>query len=96
MVFDSSLSNLKQKRNQSYETIPNDKLVHIGQRITKKKVEELAVQRSGQGIIFSDVIKKFGCSKPKAQCKLKVYRIQGALFTLKRTSPHYNLLPICS
>src|SRR5215471_6011833 len=93
MAFD--LTNL-QNRNvpiQSEEIVPNDGLVHSGyspRRISKKEVEELAVQKyttCGQGIDFSDITKEFGCSKAKAQTKLKYYRRQGTLFTLKRTNP---------
>jgi hypothetical protein len=92
---DNSLTNL-QNRNvpiQFEEIVPNDGLAHSGyspNRISKKEIGELAVQKyttCGQGIDFSDITKKFGCSKTKAQTKLKYYRRQGTLFTLKRTSP---------
>jgi len=95
MAFDSSLTNL-QNRNvliQPEGIVPNDELVDrpiLSKRISKKEIEELAVQRyrtCGQGIDFSDITKNFGYSKDKAQSRLKYYSRQGTLFTLKRTSP---------
>jgi hypothetical protein len=56
--------------------VPKDDLVHTlmyGKRISKKKIEDLAVQkyrRCGKGIGFSDVM-ELGCSKTKAQRILK-------------------------
>jgi hypothetical protein len=76
---DNSLANL-QNRNvliQSEGIVPNDELVHmpiLSKHISKKKVEELAIQRygtCGRGISFSDVIMEFRCSKDKAQRILK-------------------------
>src|ERR1700739_76504 len=58
------------------EIVPKDELGRtsiLSKRISKKKIEELAVQKyrtCGQGIDFSDVM-KFGCSKIKAQRILK-------------------------
>jgi hypothetical protein len=86
---------------QSEENVPNDGLVHSGhspKRISKKIVEEFAVQRyrkCGQGIDFSDVSREFECSKPKAQRILKDSCQQGNLFTpLKRTSTQ-QFFPTC-
>jgi hypothetical protein len=84
-------------------SVPKDELVHIStssKRISKKKIEELAIQKyrtCGQGIDFSDVM-KFHCSKNKAQRILKDCcqqnigkdgtRHASFLFRLpKRTSP---------
>ena len=71
----------------------NDELVHIpvlSKRISKKKIEELAIQKyraCGQGIDFSDVM-EFNCSKANAQRILKDCCGQRILFrTPKRTSP---------
>ena len=56
--------------------VPKDELGRtsiLSKRISKKKIEELAVQKyrtCGQGIDFSDVM-KFDCSKTKAQRMLK-------------------------
>ncbi len=88
---------------QSDEIVPKDDLVHTlmyRKRISKKKIEELAVQkyrRCGKGIDFSDVM-ELGCSKTKAQRILKDCCQQrmgkdGTLHALilfrspKRTSP---------
>jgi hypothetical protein len=100
---DNSLANL-QNRNvpiQSEGIVPNDGLVHSGHspnHISKKKVEEFAVQRygtCGQGIDFSDVSREFHCSKPKAQRILKDSCQQGILFTpLKRTRTQ-QFFPTC-
>jgi hypothetical protein len=52
--------------------VPNEELVHtsfLSKRISKNKIEELAVQKyraCGQGIDFSDVM-EFRCSKANAQ-----------------------------
>lgn len=57
-------------------SVPKDELVHtstLSKRISKKKIEELAIQKyrtCGQGIDFSDVM-RFHCSKNKAQLILK-------------------------
>jgi hypothetical protein len=75
------------------EIVPKDELGHtsiLSKRISKKKIEELAVQKyrtCGQGIDFSDVM-KFSCSKNKAQRILKDCCKQRILFrSPKRTSP---------
>jgi hypothetical protein len=75
------------------EIVPKDELVHtsiLSKRISKKKIEELAIQKyrtCGQGIDFSDVM-KFDCSKTKAQRILKDCCGQRILFrSPKRTSP---------
>jgi hypothetical protein len=53
------------------EIVPKDELALtsiLSKRISKKKIEELAVQKyrtCGQGIDFSDVM-KFSCSKTKS------------------------------
>jgi hypothetical protein len=99
MASDNLLAYL-QNRNvliQSEGIVPNDELVHgriLSKRISKKKVEELAIQRygtCGRGISFSDVITLFRCSKAKAQRILKDCCRQGILFRLPgRTRPqHY-------
>ena len=92
---DNSLANL-QTRNvliQSEGIVPNDELVHIpvlSKRISKKKIEELAIQKyraGGQGIDFSDVM-EFHCSKANAQRILKDCCVQRILFrSPKRTNP---------
>jgi hypothetical protein len=68
-------------------------LVHtsiLSKCISKKKIEELAVQKyraCGQGIDFSDVM-EFHCSKTNAQRILKDCCVQRILFrSPKRTSP---------
>jgi hypothetical protein len=78
---------------QSGGIVPKDELVHtstLSKRISKKKLEELAIQKyrtCGQGIDFSDVM-KFSCSKTKAQRILKDCCQQRILFrSPKRTSP---------
>src|SRR5215831_9704317 len=78
---------------QSEAIVPKDELVHtriILKRISKKKIEELAIQRyrtCGKGISFSDVM-KFYCSKAKAQRILKDCCHQRILFrSPQRTSP---------
>ncbi|MFZ0222302.1 MAG: hypothetical protein WAM42_11520 [Candidatus Nitrosopolaris sp.] len=60
---------------QHGKIVPKDESVRssILKRISKKKIEELAIQKyriCGKGIDFSDVT-KFGCSKTKAQRILK-------------------------
>jgi hypothetical protein len=86
----------RQSRNvpiQYSEIVPKDELARIpilSKRISKKKIEELAIQkyrRCGKGIDFSDVM-KFCCSKTKAQRILKHCCGQRILFrSPKRTSP---------
>src|SRR5215831_12358827 len=73
--------------------VPKGELVHtsiLSKRISKKKIEELAVQKyraCGQGIDFSDVM-EFHCSKTNAQRILKDCCGQRILFrSPKRTSP---------
>jgi len=73
--------------------VPKGELVHISvlsERISKKKIEELATQKyraCGQGIDFSDVM-EFRCSKANAQRILKDCCGQRILFrSPKRTSP---------
>jgi hypothetical protein len=78
------------------EIVPKDELAHtsiLSKRISKKKIEELAIQKyrtCGKGIDFSDVM-KFNCSKTKAQRILKDCCQQRILFrSPKRTNPqHY-------
>jgi hypothetical protein len=61
---------------QHDENVPKDELVHTFKflkRISKKKVEELGIEKyrtRGKGIDFSDVM-ELGCSKTKAQRILK-------------------------
>ena len=61
---------------RSGRIVPKDELARtsiLSKRISKKKIEELAIQKyrtCGQGIDFVDVM-KFGCSKTKAQRILK-------------------------
>jgi hypothetical protein len=78
MAFDN-LAASPQNRNvpiQSEVIVPKDELVHtriLSKRISKKKIEEVAIQKyrtCGKGIDFSDVM-KFRCSKAKAQRILK-------------------------
>jgi hypothetical protein len=73
--------------------VPNEELVHtsiLSKRISKKKIEELAVQKyrsCGKGIDFSDVM-ELHCSKANAQRILKNCCRQNILFrSSKRTSP---------
>ena len=94
-MFDNPVAN-PQNMNvpiQSEAIVPKDELVHtriILKRISKKKIEELAIQRyrtCGKGISFSDVM-KFYCSKAKAQRILKDCCHQRILFrSPQRTSP---------
>jgi hypothetical protein len=59
---------------QCGEIVPIDELGHtsiLSKRISKKKIEELAIQKyrtCGQGIDFSDVM-KFSCSKAQRSLK---------------------------
>ena len=88
--------NNPQKRNvpiHSEVIVPKEELVHIPilpKRISKKKIEEIAVQKykaCGQGIDFSDVM-EFRCSKANAQRILKDCCGQRILFrSPKRTKP---------
>jgi hypothetical protein len=78
---------------QSAGIVPKDELVRtsiLSKRISKKKIQQLAIQKCrtcGQGIDFSDVM-KCGCSKNKAQRILKDCCQQGILFrSPKRTNP---------
>jgi len=53
---------------RSGRIVLKDELVRtsiLSKRISKKKIEELAIQKYKTGIVFSDVI-KLGCSKNKA------------------------------
>jgi hypothetical protein len=78
MSFNNPAAN-PQNRNvpiHSEMIVPNEELVHtsiLSKRISKKKIEELAIQKyraCGQGIDFSDVM-EFCCSKANAQRILK-------------------------
>ena len=78
MSFNNPAAN-PQNRNvpiHSEVIVPKEELVHIpilSKRISKKKIEELAIQKyraCGQGIDFSDVM-EFSCSKANAQRILK-------------------------
>jgi hypothetical protein len=94
MAFNNPAAN--QKRNvpiQSEVIVPKEELVHtsiLSKRISKKKIEELAVQKyraCGQGIDFSDVM-ELPCSKANAQRILKDCCGQRILFrSPKRTNP---------
>src|SRR5215831_7962299 len=73
--------------------VPKGELVQtsiLSKRISKKKIEEIAIQKyraCGQGIDFSDVM-EFRCSKTNAQRILKDCCVQRILFrSPKRTSP---------
>ena len=77
MSFNNPAAN--QNRNvpiHSEVIVPKEELVHIpilSKRISKKKIEEIAIQKyrvCGQGIDFSDVM-EFHCSKANAQRILK-------------------------
>jgi hypothetical protein len=77
MAFDSGANHQDRNVPIQYDRIvPKDELVHtyiLCKRISKKKIEELAVQKyrtCGNGIDFSDVM-EFRCSKTKAQRILK-------------------------
>jgi hypothetical protein len=77
MAFDSGANHQDRNVPIQYEGIvPKDELVHtciLWKRISKKKIEELAIERyrtCGNGIDFSDVM-EFHCSKTKAQRILK-------------------------
>ncbi|MGC2573717.1 MAG: hypothetical protein WA364_19555, partial [Candidatus Nitrosopolaris sp.] len=95
MAFNNPADN-PQNRNvpiQSGLIVPKAELVYtsiLSKRISKKKIEELAVQKyraCGQGIDFSDVM-EFRCSKANAQRILKDCCGQRILFrSPKRTSP---------
>ena len=95
MAFNNPAAN-PQNRNvpiHSEVIVPNEELVHtsfLSKRISKKKIEELAVQKyraCGQGIDFSDLM-GFRCSKANAQRILKDCCGQRILFrSPKRTSP---------
>jgi hypothetical protein len=95
MAFNNPTAN-PQNRNvpiHSGVIVPNEGLVHtsiLSKRISKKKIEELAIQKyrgCGQGIDFSDVM-EFHCSKANAQRILKDCCGQRILFrSPKRTSP---------
>src|SRR5215472_6885565 len=95
MAFNNPADN-PQNRNvpiQSGLIVPKAELVYtsiLSKRISKKKIEELAVQKyraCGQGIDFSDVM-EFRCSKANAQRILKDCCVQRILFrSPKRTSP---------
>jgi hypothetical protein len=98
MAFDNSLTNFHNRNVpiHSGEIVPIEELVHtpiLSKRISKKKIEELAVQKyraCGQGIDFSDVM-EFRCSKTNAQRILKDCCGQNILFrSPKHTKPqHY-------
>jgi hypothetical protein len=99
MTFDNPITD-PQNRNvpiHSGMIVPIEELVHtciLSKRISKKKIEEIAVQKyraCGQGIDFSDVM-EFRCSKANAQRILKDCCLQRILFrSPKRTKPqrHY-------
>jgi hypothetical protein len=59
------------------ELYQKDDLVHTiiyRKRISKRKIEELAIQKyrnCGKGIDFKDGVREFGCSKKKAKRVLK-------------------------
>jgi hypothetical protein len=79
--------------NPQNRNVPNEELVHtsiLSKRISKKKIEELAIQKyrtCGQGIDYSEVM-EFHCSKANAQPILKDCCVQRILFrSSKRTSP---------
>ena len=78
MLFNNPAAN-PQNRNiliHSEVIVPEEELVHtsiLSKRISKKKIEELAVQKyraRGKGIDFSDVM-ELRCSKANAQRILK-------------------------
>src|SRR5215469_1082966 len=78
---------------QSGVIVPKEELVHtsiLSKRISKKKIEELALQKyrtCGKGIDFSDDM-EFRCSKANAQRILKDCCGQRILFrSPKGTSP---------
>jgi hypothetical protein len=95
MTFDNRIAD-PQNRNvpiQSERIVLMDELVHrpiLSKRISKKKIEELAIQKyrtCGKGIDFSDVM-EFHCSKTNAQRILKDCCVQRILFrSPKRTNP---------
>ncbi len=70
----SSLSN---KPSSTKINRPIDRLAHrcgLGKKISNEKIKELAdrkYQINREGITYLDIIKEFGCSKTKAQRKLK-------------------------
>jgi hypothetical protein len=106
MAFDSGANQDRNVLIQYEVIVPKDELVHtyiLCKRISKKKIEELAIQKyrtCGNGIDFSDVM-EFRCTKNKAQRILKNCRqqrigkdgtVHAAIFirSPKRTSPqHY-------
>src|SRR5215469_15813129 len=94
MAFNNPAGN-PQNRNvliQSGLIVPKAELVYtsiLSKRISKKKIEELAVQKyraCGQGIDFSDVM-ELSCSKANAQRILKDCCGQRILF---RSPKHMN------
>ena len=75
MAFNNSVTHSQEKNVpiQSEVIVPKDGLVHTYTRISKKKIEELAIQKyrtCGKGIDFSDVM-GFRRSKSRAQRILK-------------------------
>src|SRR5215470_13369360 len=95
MSFNNPAAN-PQNRNvpiHSKVIVPKEELVHtsiLSKRISKKKIEEIAIQKyrtCGQGIDFSDVM-EFHCSKVNAQRILKDCCVQRILFrSPKRSKP---------
>ena len=73
-------NNLPLAKNRPIDVIENrliGQLVHSygrGKNIRDNELEDLALKiylTNGRGITFSDIVKVFGCSKPKAQLRLK-------------------------
>ena len=73
-------NNLPLAKNRPIDVIENrliGQLVHSygrGKHIRDNELEDLALKiylTNGRGITFSDIVKVFGCSKPKAQLRLK-------------------------
>ena len=79
----------------SQKNIPFDELVHTPiypKHIPRKRLEQRALDKyrtCGKGIIFSDVVEEFLCSKEKAQSKLKRSCVQ---WMDKRSNIHPPIL----
>jgi hypothetical protein len=68
----------------SKENVPLEQLGHsLGPRKYAKRssIEELAIEKASNGIIWKDIAEKFSCSKGEAQRKLKYLHLKRVLFT---------------
>ena len=71
------ISNAENGPIDKFENRPFEQLVHShgrGKWIRHKELKELALKKyhiNGRGITFTDVVEEYGCSKAKAQLRLK-------------------------